>query len=203
MKGYYKMPKETEEVLNEGGWFNTGDKGYTTPLGLLKITGRYKDTIALRNGENVEPVPIEDALQQSPYIDSVVILGSDTGRSDTNGRDVMQIGALIVPNFESLQEYCGKNGIDYEIPQLPDTFDQQNEKIYQLYRNEINRLVNGNRKFQTHESIGPFRLLPKQFVVGEELTETFKVKRYIFPEMYSDLIKTLDFQTRVTAPTFN
>ena len=62
MKGYYKRPDKTAEVLSADGWLNTGDLGMVTYKGEIRIIGRTKETIVLLGGENVEPVPIEDTI---------------------------------------------------------------------------------------------------------------------------------------------
>jgi long-chain acyl-CoA synthetase len=77
MKGYYKKPDATAAVLSPDGWFNTGDIGMLTHDNELRITGRAKDTIVLRGGENVEPVPIEHKMRESPYIFQCMVLGQD------------------------------------------------------------------------------------------------------------------------------
>ncbi len=94
MSGYYRAPEQTAAVLAEDGWFNTGDLGMLTHDGELKITGRAKDTIVLRGGENVEPLPIEQKLRESELIDQAVVLGQDQ----------RFLAALIVPNGEALRE---------------------------------------------------------------------------------------------------
>ena len=96
MKGYYKDPEATAKVIDEKGWFNTGDLGWLTGDNNLVIVGRIKETIVLSNGENVEPVPIEEACLGSPYIEQIVLVGQDKS----------SIGALVVPSQEALQK-CG------------------------------------------------------------------------------------------------
>ena len=90
MKGYYKRPEKTAEVLTSDGWLNTGDLGMVTYKGEIRIIGRTKETIVLLGGENVEPVPIEDTMLESEYIDQVMVVGQDQ----------KFLGALVVPNQE-------------------------------------------------------------------------------------------------------
>ncbi len=73
MKGYYKEPELTAEVLSEDGWFNTGDYGYMNKAGLLVITGRKKNLIVLSNGKNIYPEEIEDYIQGIDYVKEVVV----------------------------------------------------------------------------------------------------------------------------------
>jgi long-chain acyl-CoA synthetase len=78
MRGYYKMPKETEETLRDG-WLHTGDKGYLDEDGYLFINGRVKNLIIMSNGENVSPEEIENKLALNPLIAEVVVTGENNG----------------------------------------------------------------------------------------------------------------------------
>ena len=93
MQGYYKEPELTAAIL-KNGWLNTGDIAVFTHTGDFKILGRSKETIVLRGGENVEPVPIEDRLNQSDYISQIMVVGQDQ----------KFLGALIVPNIEEMEK---------------------------------------------------------------------------------------------------
>jgi Long-chain acyl-CoA synthetases (AMP-forming) len=76
MKGYYKMPVETEETLKDG-WLHTGDKGYIDEDGFLFINGRVKNLIILSNGENISPEEIENKLGLSPLVGEVIVTGEN------------------------------------------------------------------------------------------------------------------------------
>ncbi len=78
MRGYYKMPKETEEALKDG-WLHTGDKGYLDEEGFLFINGRVKNLIIMSNGENVSPEEIENKLSLNDLIAEVIITGENNG----------------------------------------------------------------------------------------------------------------------------
>ncbi len=78
MKGYYKMPKETEEAFSDG-WLRTGDLGRMDEDGYLYITGRLKNLIILSNGENISPEEIENTLLSNDLVGEVVIAGEDNG----------------------------------------------------------------------------------------------------------------------------
>jgi long-chain acyl-CoA synthetase len=78
MKGYYKMPKETEETLVDG-WLHTGDKGYIDEDGFLFINGRVKNLIILSNGENISPEEIENKLALYDLVGEVIVTGENNG----------------------------------------------------------------------------------------------------------------------------
>lgn len=74
MKGYYKMPEATAQVIDEDGWLHTGDLGMKDENGYYKITGRLKDMI-IRGGENVYPREIEEFLHTHTGVKNVQVLG--------------------------------------------------------------------------------------------------------------------------------
>ena len=78
MKGYYKMPAETEETLKDG-WLHTGDKGYIDEDGFLFINGRVKNLIILSNGENISPEEIENKLGINALVGEVIVTGENNG----------------------------------------------------------------------------------------------------------------------------
>ncbi len=99
MKGYYKEPELTAEVLSEDGWFKTGDYGYINKAGLLVITGRKKNLIVLSNGKNIYPEEIEEYIQGISYVKEVVVYSvkDDNGMEDA-------LCAEVFPDTES-EEY--------------------------------------------------------------------------------------------------
>jgi len=174
MKGYYRKPAETAAVIDEEGWFDTGDLGRMTVRGELSITGRAKETIVLLGGENVEPTPIEEALKESPLLVQVMVVGQDR----------KTLGALVVPDFAALRE---RGGLGESDPRALCA----GEAARALVRDEIRRLVSTERGFKTFEKISCFELLAEEFTVGRELTATMKMKRNVIAETYGDLIERM------------
>ncbi|TGK46969.1 AMP-dependent synthetase/ligase [Leptospira bouyouniensis] len=170
MKGYYKRPEATSKVLSDDRWLNTGDIGVMTFNNTLKIVGRTKETIVLLNGENIEPVPIENKLVQSSLIDQVMIVGQDQ----------KYLGALILPALDKFSEY----GSTYE--QLA-----TNLIVKAKIEQEVKSLIRPENGFKNFERIGEIRLLPKIFEVGEELSAKLSVKRHIVAAKYESLIKSM------------
>ncbi|HMV77382.1 MAG TPA: long-chain fatty acid--CoA ligase [Leptospiraceae bacterium] len=166
MKGYFKNQEATEKVLKDG-WLNTGDLGMMTYNGCLKITGRSKETIVLLGGENVEPVPLENRLLESPLIDQCMVAGQDR----------KFLSALIVPRMERFREYGSS------LSEL-----SENESVRKILREELKRLVSTENGFKSFEKISDFRILPKSFEAGDELSAKLSIKRHIITEKYSHLI---------------
>ncbi len=90
MKGYYKMPEATAQVIDKDGWLHTGDLACVDADGYYKITGRIKDMI-IRGGENIYPKEIEDFLYTHPKISDVQVIGVP---SKAYGEEIM---ACIIP----------------------------------------------------------------------------------------------------------
>ena len=97
MKGYWKRPDATDEVLKDG-WLYTGDLGYLDSDRNLFITGRKKEVIILANGKNVYPEEIEAHYLQSPFIKEICVMGME-GAAGTD-----KLYAVVVPNFEELRK---------------------------------------------------------------------------------------------------
>jgi long-chain acyl-CoA synthetase len=169
MRGYYKDPEATARVLRDG-WMNTGDIGMVTFNDTLKILGRSKDTIVLLNGENVEPVPIESRLVESPYIDQCMVVGQDQ----------KCLAALIVPSFEHFR-LAGIN-----VSSIGELIVLQ--EAHQLVDDDIRELVNHSHGFKSFERVTAWRFVSKPFEVGDEMTSTFKLKRHVITERYAPLI---------------
>jgi long-chain acyl-CoA synthetase len=177
MKGYYKRPDKTAEVLSPDGWLNTGDLGMVTHKGEIRILGRTKETIVLLGGENVEPVPIEDTILESEYIDQVMVVGQDQ----------KFLAALVVPNNDALVKYAAAQGIGYVS-----TDDLlENSQINELISDEIQSRVCAKRGFREFERVYRFTLLKKHFEAGVELSAKQSVKRHVVDEMYKKEIAGL------------
>ncbi len=177
MLRYYKKPDLTLKVLSEDGWLNTGDLGMLTREGEIKITGRAKDTIVLRGGENVEPAPIEQKLLESPYISQCVILGQDQ----------RYLAALIVPNQELVIAYAKENNIPFEDFETLTASPEIEEVVNQ----EVNDLVCQKTGFKAFERVFTFRLLSKPFTVGVELSHKQEVMRHRINELYRKEIASM------------
>jgi long-chain acyl-CoA synthetase len=163
MKGYYKKPAETQDV------------GFIDADGFLTITDRKKDLIVTAGGKNIAPQPIENILKTSPYISNAVVVG-DRRRFVT---------ALIVPNFEKIEEYAKFAKIPFS-----DRADLvRNEQVISFLRSEIDR---STPNLASYERIKKIAILDHEFEIErDEITPTLKVKRNIIEKKYRDMIEGL------------
>lgn len=99
--GYYNEPKATADVF-EGEWFKTGDLGRIDEDGYLFITGRIKNTIILEDGNNISPEELEESLQQSAYIDDVVVYGKKLDKTSVVAASIY-IAPDITADVEELK----------------------------------------------------------------------------------------------------
>jgi long-chain acyl-CoA synthetase len=114
MMGYYKDPERTAEVLDEDGWFHTGDLGYLDTDKYVFITGRKKNVIIAANGKNVFPEELEGYLMDCKYISECMVWGGDTDPSSPwNG-----ICATVRLDEDALKEKLGEGYTDEQAEAL-------------------------------------------------------------------------------------
>ncbi|GAB4093001.1 AMP-dependent synthetase/ligase [Flaviaesturariibacter terrae] len=171
MMGYYKRPDLTEEVVIDG-WLYTGDIGRFEEGKFLKITDRKKEIFKTSGGKFVAPLPIETRMVESPFIEQIMVVGD--GQKFT--------GALVVPNFTRLQQWCGTQGIDSNDREAlcrnakVQAFMQQQVDAYNVYFNNV-------------EQVKKIALLPREWSVdGGELTPKLSLKRKAIMEKYKDAV---------------
>lgn len=109
MKGYYKNPEKTAEVLEEDGWLHTGDIGEFDSDGRLYITGRIKNMIVLSGGKKVFPEEVESVLEQNPNFAEVCVFGATRTSGAKDGTE--EIMTVIVPTEEVLAKYPDENDL--------------------------------------------------------------------------------------------
>ena len=174
MMGYYKRPDLTAEVINDG-WYATGDIGLMVDNKFLKITDRKKELFKTSGGKYVAPLPIENKLKESPFIEQVMLVGSER----------KFVGALIVPAFGNLRDWCKKQNItastDNEIVADP--------KVIALYKDLIESF---NKYFNHVEQVKKFELLPNEWTVDTgEMTPKLSLKRKVVMEKYKAAVEKI------------
>src|SRR5687768_9797146 len=142
MMGYYKSPHLTDEVIING-WFYTGDIGMIVDNKFLKITDRKKELFKTSGGKYVAPLPIENKLKESKFIEQVMVIGSEK----------KFVGALIVPSYSNLKEWFRQQGMTFTTPEAA----IREAAVIELYKDLVEAF---NKYFNHVEQIKRFELLP-------------------------------------------
>ena len=175
MLGYYKNEDATKEVIDSEGWFHTGDIGEIDNDGFLKITDRKKSLIVTSAGKNIAPAPLENSINTSEYVEQVLVLGDQKNF----------ISALIVPNFDNVNNYLISLGKD----KLSNEAIVDHPEVIKLFSGEIEKLMNS---FSSYETVKKFKLLSKQFSIERgEMTPKMSIVRKKVIQNYTDLIESI------------
>jgi len=172
MKGYYKNPELTREVIDAEGWFHTGDIGHLVDGKYLKITDRKKEIFKISSGKYISPQTIENKFKESTLIEQLIVVGENQKFAS----------AIISPNFNALNDWCVKNNL---------RIDDRNElikhpKIVELFQREIKKL---NKFLGQIEEVKGFKLVPDEWTpTTGELSPTLKLKRKVIYNKYLHLL---------------
>jgi long-chain acyl-CoA synthetase len=183
MKGYWRDEAATREAIEPDGWFHTGDIGEIDEDGYLKITDRKKHIIVNSGGKNIAPLPIENMIQNSPFVDQVVVLGEKRPF----------LTAVIVPNFDAVRAFAQKHQIAFETHK--DLL--QKEEVKKIFDEHLKKI---SRELASHEKVRRFILAAEPFTIeAGEMTPTLKVKRKIVEEKFKaeleEIYKSLVYET--------
>lgn len=175
MMGYYKAPELTAEVIDEEGWFHTGDMGEITPEGRLKITGRKKAIFKNSFGKYINPEFVENKLKESAFIDNAMVVGENQKFA----------AALIIPNFGHLRSWCKVKGIEYSLNE--EMIEQQ--VIKERIKKELSII---NKSLGSSEKISNFKLMAYEWTVDTgELSAALKIRRHYALKKYNQDIERL------------
>ncbi|HUG82866.1 MAG TPA: long-chain fatty acid--CoA ligase [Bryobacterales bacterium] len=174
MRGYYKDDEQTRQVIVDG-WFHTGDIGKLDDDGYLSITDRKKDLFKTSGGKYITPQPIENQIKTSVYVSSVVVIAQ--GRKFPS--------ALIVPDFDKLQEYALQQGIQAkDRPTLV-----RHTAIISLIESEVGVACKG---FAPYEQVKKVAVLEEEFSLEKgEITPTMKIRRSEVERRHSHRIEEI------------
>jgi long-chain acyl-CoA synthetase len=175
MKGYYKRPELTAEVIDAEGWFHTGDIGEFVQGRYLRITDRKKEMFKTSGGKYIAPQAIENKLKESLLIEQVMVVG--------DGQKFPS--ALIVPSFTGLQDWCRL----HHLPYTTDAEMVRHPQVCEKFKKEVARF---NEGFAHYEQVKKFELLPRLWTVESgEFTPTLKVKRKVIYHNNRQLIESM------------
>lgn len=175
MLGYYNRPDLTAEVMDQEGYFHTGDIGVMMDNHFLKITDRKKEIFKTSGGKYIAPQALENKFKESSFIEQIMVIGENRKFPS----------ALIVPNFAHLKKWCEIKGMPFTNP--------EDMILHQEVIDRIGKEVEDfNKDFGQTEQIKKFALLSKEWTIDSgELTATLKLRRKIIQEKFSSQIEKL------------
>ena len=172
MLGYYNRPDATAEVMDNQGWFHTGDIGTFIDNRYLKITDRKKEIFKTSGGKYIAPIMIENKLKESSFIEQALVVGENQKYA----------AALIVPSFLALKDWCAKNHINYNSNEELIT----KKEVIDLIDNAISE---SNKTLAPYETIKRITLLPREWTIEKgEMTPKLSLKRKVIMEANKQLV---------------
>jgi len=177
MMGYYNQPEKTKEVLDDDGWFHTGDIGEMVDGKYLKITDRKKEIFKTSGGKYIIPQVMENKFKESRFIEQIMVIGEGEKHP----------AALIVPQYEFLKDWAKRKNIKLENDSHATLI--KNQKVIDRIQEEIEHY---NKGFGGYEQIKKFELLENEMGVETgELTPTLKLKRKIIMEIHKEKVNKI------------
>ncbi|MBR4399540.1 MAG: long-chain fatty acid--CoA ligase [Aeriscardovia sp.] len=161
-RGYHNDPGLTKEVLDQDGWFHTGDLGQIDEDGFLFITGRKKELIITAGGKNVYPALLETAMKTCPLVEECALIGDKKPF----------VSALFTLNLEAVNKFLSSKNLP-----ASQTLEEasQNPLVYNFILRAVDK---ANEKVSRAESIRKFLILPSEFSVENGLlTPSMKICR--------------------------
>uniref|UniRef100_A0A6Q2ZPA6 Long-chain-fatty-acid--CoA ligase ACSBG2 n=1 Tax=Esox lucius TaxID=8010 RepID=A0A6Q2ZPA6_ESOLU len=199
--GYLNMADKTKDALDDEGWLHSGDLGKHDENGFLFITGRIKELIITAGGENIPPVPIEDAVKEAlPLVSNAMLIGDKrkflamllTIKCQVNG----DTGAPEDELTPEAIELCRKLGSS--ATRVSEIAGGRDRVIHAAIQDGINR-VNENATSNA-QRIQKWTILGQDFsIFGGELGPTMKLKRPVVMKMYKEQIE--HFYKEVVTPS--
>ncbi len=184
LKGYYKNPAATAEVLTADGWYHTSDAGFIDASGHLKIIDRVKDVGRIQGGSNdgamFAPKYVENKLKFFPHIKEVVAYG--------DGRE--KVCVMINIDFDAVGNWAERRNLPYagytDLAQKPEVYQLIKECVEKVNADlSVDALLAGSQ-------ISRFLVLHKELDADDgELTRTNKVRRGFIADKYQPLIDAL------------
>ena len=175
MMGYYKDPEYTKQVIDEEGWFHTGDIGTLVEGQFMKITDRKKEIFKLSSGKYIAPQLIENKLKESTFINNAMVIGFNEKFAS----------ALIVPDMNALHFWCAKHRVHFENNKEMMMLSEVNDRIHR----EVDKI---NAQLSEHEQVKRFRLVADEWSTATgELSQTLKLKRAVIYKKYDALCREI------------
>jgi long-chain acyl-CoA synthetase len=175
MLGYWNNEEATREVMDDEGYFHTGDVGLLDREGRLKITDRKKEILVTSGGKNVAPQPIENLLRSDKYIEQAVVIG--------DRRDY--ISAILLPHFPALKHWALRKHLKFEDEEELIALPEVQAKLKR-------QVAHVNTTLAKYERIRKIILVAQEMTPENGLlTPSLKVKRRVVDEVFRDRIDAL------------
>ncbi|PIP76303.1 MAG: long-chain fatty acid--CoA ligase [Ignavibacteria bacterium CG22_combo_CG10-13_8_21_14_all_37_15] len=175
MKGYYNKPDETKAVIDDEGWFHTGDVGEWIDGKFLKITDRVKEIFKTSGGKFIAPLPIENKMKESNFIGEIMVIGENQKHA----------AAIIVPQFDFIRKWAEKKCPDVKTNEEMATSSVVKGRIWK----DVEKY---NKRFGHIQQIKKIELVPDTWAVDSgELTPTLKLKRRVILAKYKNIIEKI------------
>ena len=175
MMGYFRQPELTREVIDEEGWFHTGDIGKIVYKRFLQITDRKKDIFKTSSGKYIAPQKVENLLKSSRYFSQCMIIGFKRPF----------VTALIIPNFVHLQRWCIDNEVHWTSPQ----YMVHNPKVENFLKSVVTKI---NSQLEKEGRVRRICLLHEEWSVPTgEYAQTLKLRRDFILEKFDKAIEEM------------
>ncbi len=175
MLGYYKNPEATAEVIDNDGWFHTGDIGTFVDGKFLKITDRKKEIFKNSGGKYISPVAIENKLKECKYIEQCMVIGE--------GQKF--VSALIVPSLSAFKEYCEHRLMEWKGSD--EMFGH--EELKRLIAEHVRKI---NQTLAAFEQVKRYQLINANWgVESGEITPKLSLRRKIIAERNKEIIQKI------------
>jgi long-chain acyl-CoA synthetase len=175
MLGYYKNPEATAEVIDQEGWFHTGDIGKIVEGRFLKITDRKKEIFKNSGGKYISPVAIENKLKECRYIEQCMVIGENQ----------KFVSALIIPSFDNFKEYALHHNIEWKGNEEM----IQSEELKKIISDHVKKI---NATLASFEQVKRYQLINAVWgVESGEITPKLSLRRKTIQEKNAALISKI------------
>jgi len=191
--GYLNNEEKTMEAIDDEGWVHSGDIGRIDQNGFLYITGRIKEIIITSGGENMAPVPIEDAIKEEvPFLSNVMIIG-DKKKYVTC---LVTLKCVMDPDTGEPQDELlpqAKQAVadlGSQCTKVSEIVEQKDKAVFTAIQDGLDRA--NEHAVSRAQRVQKFTLLDKDFSMpGGELGPTLKLKRMVVVKKYADKIDAM------------